>query len=252
MAVWMQFAIVCALVGLGGFVDAIAGGGGLITLPAYLLVGIPPHLALGTNKMSAICGSAASTARFAKNGFISLKKVIWYIPAALAGSAIGANLALLIDEDLIRKLMVAALPVIAFLVLRDKNLGNDAEAGTVPEKTVFRIALAAAFFIGMYDGFYGPGTGTFLLLIFTGIAKMTLRESAGTTKAINFSSNAAALATFLVNGKIWFALGLTAGVFSIIGNYLGAGLVMHNGQKIVRPLVLTVLALLFIKVLTGN
>ncbi|MEW3478296.1 TSUP family transporter, partial [[Clostridium] symbiosum] len=106
--------------------------------------------------------------------------------------------------------------------------------------------------VGTYDGFYGPGTGTFLILILTGAAKYTMKEAAGTTKAINLSSNVAAIVTFIINGKVLYPLGLAAGLCSIVGNYIGSGLVLSNGQKIVRPVVLIVLTILFGKILLGG
>lgn len=246
-----QFLIVCPLVFLAGLLDSIAGGGGLISLPAYLIAGIPPHMALGTNKLGSIMGTAVSTTRFARRGYINFKDSVWFIAAALFGSAVGANLTLLVSEKIIGYMMLIVLPVVAVYVLGNKHMGDDSMAGTLPKKKAFRIALAAALLVGAYDGFYGPGTGTFLILILTGAAKYTMKEAAGTTKVINFSSNLAAFVTFLLNGKVIYPLGLAAGVFCIIGNYIGSGLVMSNGQKIVRPVVLLVLCILFVKVLIG-
>ena len=245
----MQFLFVCPLVFLAGLIDSIAGGGGLISLPAFLIAGVPPHMALGTNKMSSVLGTSLATWRFAKNGYIQLKKVIWFIVAALIGSAIGANLTLHVSERIVEYMMIGVLPVVAFYVLRNKKMGDDTLAHTIPEKKSFLIALAAAFVIGVYDGFYGPGTGTFLILILTGAARYTMKEAAGTTKAINLSSNVAAIITFIINGKVIYPLGLAAGLCSILGNYIGSGMVMTNGQKIVRPLVLVVLTILFVKII---
>lgn len=245
----MQFLIVCPLVFLAGLIDSIAGGGGLISLPAFLIAGVPPHMALGTNKMSSVLGTSMATWRFAKNGYIQLKKVIWFIVAALIGSTIGANLTLHVSERIVEYMMIGVLPVVAFYVLRNKKMGDDTLAHTIPEKKSFLIALAAAFVIGVYDGFYGPGTGTFLILILTGAARYTMKEAAGTTKAINLSSNVAAIITFIINGKVIYPLGLAAGLCSILGNYIGSGMVMTNGQKIVRPLVLVVLTILFVKII---
>lgn len=239
----------CPLVFLAGLIDSIAGGGGLISLPAFLIAGVPPHMALGTNKMSSVLGTSMATWRFAKNGYIQLKKVIWFIVAALIGSAIGANLTLHVSERIVEYMMIGVLPVVAFYVLRNKKMGDETLAHTIPEKKSFLIALAAAFFIGLYDGFYGPGTGTFLILILTGAARYTMKEAAGTTKAINLSSNVAAIITFIINGKVIYPLGLAAGLCSILGNYIGSGMVMTNGQKIVRPLVLVVLTILFVKII---
>ena len=248
----LQFIIVCPMVFLAGFVDAIAGGGGLISLPAYLIAGVPAHMALGTNKMSSMMGTAIATGRFAKNGYIQFKKVVWFIVAALIGSSIGSNLTLLVSDKILQYMMIVILPIVAFYVMRNKKMGDDSLAGTLPERKSFLIALASALIIGIYDGFYGPGTGTFLLLVLTGAARYTMKEAAGTTKAINLSSKVAAFVTFVIHGKIIYTLGLAAAICSILGNYIGSGLVLGNGQKIVRPLILVVLAILFVKILLGN
>ena len=211
----LQFIIVCPMVFLAGFVDAIAGGGGLISLPAYLIAGVPTHMALGTNKMSSMMGTAIATGRFAKNGYIQFKKVVWFIVAALIGSSIGSNLTLLVSDKILQYMMIVILPIVAFYVMRNKKMGDDSMAGTLPERKSFLIALASALLIGIYDGFYGPGTGTFLLLVLTGAARYTMKEAAGTTKAINLSSNVAAFVTFVIHGKIIYTLGLAAAICSI-------------------------------------
>jgi len=141
------------------------------------------------------------------------------------------------------------LPVAAFFVLKNKNLGNDARTGTRPPLQVWLISLAAAFVIGLYDGFYGPGTGTFLILIFVGLARLDLKTAAGNAKVINLASNAASLTVFLLNGAVMFPLAAAAAVFSIAGHYAGAGMVLKNGQRIVRPIILVVLALLLVKII---
>ena len=247
----LQFIIVCPMVFLAGFVDAIAGGGGLISLPAYLIAGVPTHMALGTNKMSSMMGTAIATGRFAKNGYIQFKKVVWFIVAALIGSSIGSNLTLLVSDKILQYMMIVILPIVAFYVMRNKKMGDDSLAGTLPERKSFLIALASALIIGIYDGFYGPGTGTFLLLILTGAARMDVRKASALTKVINLASNVAALVNFLVNGTVLYGLGLAAGVFCIAGHYIGSGLVVHNGQRIVRPVILVVLAILFVKIIAG-
>ena len=248
----IQYLIVCPLVFLAGLVDSIAGGGGLISLPAYLIAGVPPHMALGTNKLGSSMGTTISTLRFAKNGFIKGKIAVCAAVMALAGSALGANLTLLLSENIIRHMMIVVLPIVAFYVLRNKSMGDNELTGTVPENQVFAISLAAAFAIGAYDGFYGPGTGTFLILILTGAARMGIRQASGITKVINLSANVAARVTFILHGKVIFPLGLAAGVFCIAGHYIGSGLVVNNGQRIVRPVVLIVLVILFIKIITGQ
>lgn len=248
----LQYLIVCPLVFLAGFVDAIAGGGGLISLPAYIIAGVPAHFALGTNKLASAMGTTISTGRYLKNGYIKGKQMIWIAVlssiASLAGSAIGSSLSLLVSEQVLENLMIVVLPVVAFYVMRNKNLGSVKTKDGLPQWAVFAIAVLAAFVVGGYDGFYGPGTGTFLILILTGAARMDVRKSSALTKVINLSSNVAALVTFLINGTVLCGLGLTAGVFCIAGHYIGSGLVVHNGHKIVRPVILIVLAILFVKI----
>ena len=120
------------MVFLAGFVDAIAGGGGLISLPAYLIAGVPTHMALGTNKMSSMMGTAIATGRFAKNGYIQFKKVVWFIVAALIGSSIGSNLTLLVSDKILQYMMIVILPIVAFYVMRNKKMGDDSLAGPLP------------------------------------------------------------------------------------------------------------------------
>lgn len=164
--------IICPLVFLAGFVDAIAGGGGLISLPAYLLAGLPPHQAIATNKMSSTIGTCASTARYLKNGYVDWQAAIPCMVMAILGANFGARLILLIPQQYIQYLLLGTLPVIAFVVLRRKPI----QPGEQPESTMSRsrqLILAAVFslIIGLYDGLYGPGTGTFLLMLYTGCAK---------------------------------------------------------------------------------
>lgn len=135
---------------------------------------------------------------------------------------------MLASERLLKGMMLAVLPVVAFYVLKNKNLGDQEEISSLPEKKMLLISICAALVIGCYDGFYGPGTGTFLLLILTGFAKMDVRSASGTTKVINLSSNIAALATFLINGKVLIPLGLASGLFCIAGHYIGSGLVVKK------------------------
>ena len=152
-----QYLIVCPLVFLAGFVDSIAGGGGLISLPAYLAAGVPPHLALGTNKMGSTMGTVISTARFAKSGYIKWKLSLFAAACAIVGSIIGSNLSLLASEKFLKGMMLFALPVVAFYVLKNKDMGDNKNTGSLTEKQMMLISMAAALVIGTYDGFYGYG-----------------------------------------------------------------------------------------------
>ncbi len=244
----IPYLIVCPLVFLAGFVDAIGGGGGLISLPAYMLAGVPPHLAIGCNKLSSCIGTSVSTGRFIINGYVRMKPALIAACFAVIGSAMGASISLMINENLLKYVMVAILPIAAYFVLRQKDLGENAKTNSKSPGQVLFISIIAAFVIGMYDGFYGPGTGTFLLLILIGVAKLDLKTASGNMKIINLASNIAALTVFIINGTILYPLALTASVFSIAGHYAGSGMVLKNGRKIVRPVILIVIFLLAIKV----
>ena len=246
-----QFLIVCPLVFLAGFVDSIAGGGGLISFPAYLLAGVPVHVILGTSKLSAFPGAIVAAARFAKSGLVQWKLALPCGLIAALGAFAGARIALGVDEAVIRYLIVLVLPVVAFYVLRSKPDPGEEEKAELPFEKLLIPSLAASFVIGAYDGFYGPGTGTFLILVFAGPLKMHMKHSAGISKVVNLAADIGALLTFTASGKVNVALGVAAALFCMAGSYFGSGLVVNNGQKIVRPVILTVLVLLFAKILVG-
>lgn len=244
----MHFLIVCPLVFLAGFIDAVAGGGGLISLPAYMIAGFPVHFAIGTNKLSSGMGTLIATARFAKSGYIAWKNAILCIITALIGSSIGAKLALRIDDYYFKCLMLVILPCTACYIMFGKPFVGEKEA--FPLRKIIMFSACIALIIGIYDGFYGPGTGTFLLLLLTGVAHMGLKEANGITKAINLTTNITALTVYLMNGKVIFLLGLVAGVFSIAGNYLGTKCFDKGGAKFVRPVMIVVLVIFFVKTLS--
>lgn len=243
------FLIVCPLVFLAGFVDAIAGGGGLISLPAYFIAGVPIHNAIATNKLSSATGTAISTLRYLKHAVLNWKIVVPTILLTFVGSSMGAGISLILDEKILQGIMIVILPVVAFLVLQKNSFLREAKEPRSERQTAL-ITMAAGLVIGCYDGLYGPGTGTFLLLVLMGIARMDMMAASGMTKVINLTSNIAALIAFLWHGEVYLVLGLTASIFSIAGHYTGSGMVLKNGMKVVRPIILIVLALLFVKVVT--
>ena len=245
------FIIVCPLLFLAGLVDAIGGGGGLISLPAYLLAGLPPHMAIATNKMSSTCGTTVATTRLIKNKLVNFKLTVPSVIAAIVGSSIGARLSLMMDEKILMYLMIIILPICALLVL-NKNMFND-KTGTELEvsKKTYLVAVFSALIVGMYDGFYGPGTGTFLIIAFTVFAKLNIKAANAQAKVINLTTNITSLIIFFLHGEVLIPLGLAAAVCNMFGGYLGVGLMMKNGSKIVRPSILFVLGLLVIKIITG-
>ena len=243
----MNFFIICPLTFLAGLVDSIGGGGGLISLPAFLMAGLPPHNAIATNKLASSVGTTISTARYCKNGFFNKKLALPSILMALFGSFLGAKLVLVASDEFLKKIMFIILPIVAVIVLLEKK--EPEYDFSFPASRRMLVVCGSAFLIGIYDGFYGPGTGTFLLLVLTHIARMDVRTASGNVKLINLSSNISALLTFLVNGQVNVVYGMAGAVFCLAGHYIGSGLVIKNGSKIVRPIIIFVLILLFIKVL---
>lgn len=242
---------VVLLIGVGvfcaSFVDAIAGGGGIISLPVYLLAGLPTHYALGTNKMSACLGTVASACRYVKNKCVDWALAIPSVAVALLGAYLGTSLQLVADEQYLKYMLLIVLPVVAVVLLKQKSFPE--ERGEISPWKQRAIVWGASLVIGMYDGFYGPGTGTFLLLVFCNLAKMDLRTASGNVKLVNVASGMGALITSAMAGKVIAPIGLIATVFSLVGHYLGAGMTLKNGAKAVRPVILLVLALLAAKVI---
>lgn len=241
---WQTFAIVCPLVFLAGFIDSIAGGGGLISLPAYYLAGLNPTLAAGTNKLSAGLGTIASTLRYIRG-----KRVVWRVGliaalGAFPGSWLGAQVLQAIPENAVRMLMIAAIPLVALVVLRQRGgMSRRCTPVAWDGPVSFVIGLA----VGFYDGLVGPGTGTFLIIAFTMLLGMEGVMASGTAKIVNLTSNAAALLALLTTGNVILLLGLPAALCGMAGNWLGAGLTMKRGTRFIRAVLLVVLALLLAK-----
>ena len=245
----VTFLIVCPLLFLAGLVDSIGGGGGLISLPAYLFAGLPVHMAIATNKLSSACGTSLATARFIRKGLVNLKLAIPSVAAALVGSSLGAQFSLAISEEVMKYILFAVLPIAAFFVL-NRHLFQDSEKHeAVADRRTLVVCVIAAFVIGMYDGFYGPGTGTFLIIAFTVFAKMTVNSANAQAKVINLTSNIASLTVFLINGQVLIPLGLAAAACNMAGNWIGSGLAISKGARIVRPVILLVLLLLLLKLI---
>lgn len=244
-----MFLIVCPLLFLAGFVDAIGGGGGLISLPAYLLAGLPAHQAIATNKLSSACGTTLATARFIKQGLVSWHLAVPTVLATVLGSSLGANISLTVEESVMERILFVVLPVVAFVVLNPRIFHDNAEAQLELNARTWTVAILSSLVVGFYDGFYGPGTGTFLIIAFTVLARLNLRTANAQAKVINLTSNLTSLTIFLLNGQVLFPLGIAAAVCNMAGSYLGTGLALSKGSKITRPVIILVLGLLFLKAL---
>lgn len=244
------YLIICPLIFLAGFIDAIAGGGGLVSLPAYLATGIPTHVAMGTSKLSSALGTFSSTWGFIRAGYLQLKLSLVTVITAIVGALIGSLVAVNLSDYFFKIILLIIIPATALYILFRKNALNiKVQSSSVITSKQFKLALLISFIIGVYDGFYGPGSGTFLVILLTGISKLPLNLSLGTTKVINLATNSTGLLIFLLNGKVLIILGLIAGVCSILGNYYGVIYYQKYGGKIARPIIIIVLVLAFSKIL---
>ena len=244
-----MFLIICPLLFLAGLVDAIGGGGGLISLPAYLLAGVPVHNAIATNKLSSACGTTLTTVRFIRQGLVNWKIAVPTILFAMLGSSLGANLSMKTDEGIMENILFLVLPVVAIVVMNPKIFRDNPDGEIALNGKLWITAILSSFLVGIYDGFYGPGTGTFLIIAFTVFARLSLRSANAQAKIINLTTNLTSLTIFLLSGQAIILLGLAAAACNMAGNYVGSSLAMKQSSKVTRPVIIFVLILLFLKVL---
>ncbi len=202
---------------------------------------------MGTNKAASFLGTATACFNYIKEGFVKWKIAIPCMAFALIGSACGTNLALFIEPDVLQIVIIVLLPITAIFTLSSKGLSKKRKEFSYLKTTT--IASALAFFIGAYDGFYGPGTGTFLIILLNLLAHQNLESANGLSKVTNLASNVAAFVVFLINGKVILLLALAAGICQVIGNYIGSKLFIKKGIKIVRPVMIVVFIALMAKLI---
>lgn len=218
---------------VAGFVDAIAGGGGLITVPALLLAGASPVEALATNKLQGTFGTATATLSYARAGHVDLRQqASMAVISALAGG-LGAAFAHLVPAEALRIVMPVILVAVALFFALKPGL-SDASRAERLRPAVF--SLTAVPLIAAYDGFFGPGTGSFFMLGFVMLAGYGVLKATAHTKMLNFASNLGALTVFAASGGIWWALGGAMALAQIAGAHLGARLAVRIGARLIKPL----------------
>ena len=248
MAVTAQMLLtVCPLVFLAAAVDAIGGGGGLISLPAYYLAGLPPVLAAGTNKFSACFGTLMAFLRYLRGGKVRLKAALLAAAGALPGAWCGAEILKRTPEGVVRACLLVGVPLIAALMfVRRANAAE--EDAPVARPWQLAVCVLIGLSVGFYDGFFGPGTGTILILLFTLLLRMSAVTASGSAKVVNLASNLAALASLIRGGDVLYALAVPAMCCSLLGGFAGAGLAMKRGARVIRPVMLGVMVLLLVKI----
>ncbi len=238
--------ILCAFIYLGaGIIDSIAGGGGLITIPSLMLVNIPPHFALGTNKFASSLGSLTAVWPFLRNKLIVLHLVPYGFIASFSGGILGSWLALQVESSMLGKVMAFLLPIgLLFSLLSGRtSMRDNVDMPLKKQKIVVSII---GIVIGVYDGFFGPGTGSFFILALHMFLGLGLVHASGTTKVFNLASNVGALVAFASGGVVLYALAIPCAIGSIVGNQLGALIAIRVGVSVVRYCLFAALSLLFI------
>jgi len=246
MIEWWQLGLLMATGLVAGFVDTLAGGGGLLTLPVLLNFCPDPKLALGTNKLQASFGSVSATVHFARAGALSARECWRACALAFVGSLAGSLLVQHLDSHRLKEAIPIVLLAVAVFVWLRPQLGEKDLPPRLSRRTFdFTFALG----IGFYDGLLGPGTGTFLALAFMLGLGCNLAKSTAQAKALNCASNLASLLVFLCAGKVWFAAGVAMGCGQSIGARFAARMVLARGTKIIRPVFLTMVMLISLKLM---
>lgn len=233
--------------GMAGFIDAIAGGGGLITLPAYLLTGMPAHNAYAVNKFAAVTGTTIASVNYFKNGAMDIKAAIVAAIGSGVGSAVAAQIVMILTDSILRYMVLIAIPIVAVIVFTYKG---DGDINRAPKKMSVKKAVMAFLIgtlVGAYDGLIGPGTGTFAIIAFAKIMKYDLLTAGGNAKVVNFASNIAAMITFMINGLVIFKVAIPCAIATIIGSQVGSHMALNKGAKFIKPMMMVVVVLMLLK-----
>ena len=244
----LQALLCCLAFFFAGIVDSITGGGGLITIPVMLATGIPVHYITGTNQCSAWIGSGVASYKFVRSGNIHLRSVFITLPFAIIGSYIGARLILIVPDRYLKVFMLVTIPIIAAFIFSNKQLGEEDHSD---EQSTMAIVLWSVFIglvLGGYQGFYGPGSGLFFMLAYAACLKLDLVKATGNTRFVIAIASIASVFAYASSGNVLWNLSIILNVFYIIGSYLGAVLVIRNGARIIRPIMICVVGLLIIKI----
>ncbi len=232
-----------------GFIDSIAGGGGLVTVPALLLAGLPPVDALGTNKLQSVFGSGSATLSYTTKGHVDLRSQVRPAVLSFAGAFAGALLATIVPGDLLRTILPYMLIAIALFFGFKRGLGDlDRDAKITP----FLFGLIIVPVIGFYDGLFGPGTGSFFMIAFVSLAGYGILKATAHTKLLNFASNAGGLLGFALFGTILWKTGIIMGLAQFAGARIGASLAIRRGTRIIKPLLVLVCLALAIRLLVDK
>jgi len=241
--------LLIVIAGIAGMIDAIAGGGGLLALPALLWAGLPPVQALATNKLQGTFGTFTASWHFLRSGEIDLRRLRIPIMLTFAGSVTGTLAVQYLGSDLLMRIVPALLIAFALFFLFSPRIGDQDAQHRIGHGL---FGLLIGFSIGFYDGFFGPGTGTFFAAAFVLLLGYNLRRATAGTKVLNFTSNIASLLFFAMAGEVVWAIGLPMGLAQMAGAWLGSHLVIRHGTRLIRPLLVVVSLAISVRLLFSD
>ena len=246
IAMSLALAFLCVAAFAAGLIDSIAGGGGLISLPALLAAGVPPHIALGTNKLQSMSGTAVALANFHRHAKVLWKIAAVGVPFALVSSALGARLALIVPPSMLGKALIILLPPAAAAIFLSRSLLHPVGIHLPHGQKFWLPTIAACSVVGLYDGFFGPGTGTFLILALVLFSRVPLLNASATAKTFNLASNVGAFVAFAHSGSVDYKIGISMALANIAGGYAGSRLAIRHGDTFVRRMLMVAVGALFI------
>ncbi len=238
---WAMTLFLWGMVFFAGFVDSVAGGGGLISLPAYLFTGMPTYTALSCNKFSGACGTTFSALRFFRHGALDVRASVIAAVGSLMGAAAGSRMVFLFDERTLKTMLALVIPFAAVFIMFKRSYGEENRSHELSLRSAALLSFFIGLIIGAYDGMIGPGTGTFAIIAFTALMKYDLRTASGNAKVMNMASNYGAAFVFAAAGTIDYRIAAPAALFGIAGNYIGSGFAINRGAKFIRPMMIFVI-----------
>ncbi|KRQ86228.1 hypothetical protein ABG79_01961 [Caloramator mitchellensis] len=234
----MKLLLLCLAGFISAFVDSIAGGGGLISVPAFMLYGLPPHIVLGTNKFAATTASLTSSIKYITSGTTNKKLLKFLGPMSFLGAVIGVNIVLKINQKYLYGMVLVLILAVGVYTLFSKTIGTEDKFEGLNRKNII-MGMLFAFLIGGYDGFFGPGTGSFLIFGLINIYGFNFLNAGGNARFLNFLSNIASLLVFAYKGMVDYKTAVPVAIFMIIGARLGTKAALYNGSKFIKPIFVT-------------
>lgn len=248
---WMDLTYLVPLLFIAGVLDGIAGGGGIVALPAYLLTGMPIHSAYACNKLQSGLGTCCSCFKYVKEGFADIKMTLFALPFTIGASFLSTRLIMNIDSDKVKIIVICCIPIaVALMFFRRKISQKAVRRRALTAKNILLSVLAGTL-IGTYDALFGPGGGTIAMILFSVILGYDLRVGNGNGKMIIVASNITAVLNYIVSGYMIYHVAIPCALANMVGSYIGAAVVIKKGEKIVFPTMFVVIAMLVIQTLAG-